>query len=204
MPSAALSGCCCTIVGLKGSRSAPIVTMLFFHGYRLAARRCLEYMLSQLPPTTTPTPLAALHRRFTPPHRTHRRTLSGHLADRGVDDADRLQTLSSGAWNKAVGSARTVALRWVPPPTVGAIAGGRQDSTVGSDRAEVSCRSLCKRRRPGPQTWFADLSTVASAPTFSSPQTLQRPELARHHESRKKVSSTSATKMSLNCRNHTS
>ena len=32
------------------------------------------------------------------------------------------------------------------------------------------------------------LSTVAPAPTFSPPQTLQRPELARHHESGKKVS----------------
>ena len=52
---------------------------------------------SFLPPP--PTPLAALHRRFTPPHRTHRRTLSGHLADRGMNDADHLQTLSSDAWD---------------------------------------------------------------------------------------------------------
>ena len=66
--------------------------------------------------------------------------------------------------------------------------GGGGFPLQGSDRAEVSCRSLCKRRHPGPQTWFADLSTVVPAPTFSSPQTLQRPELARHHESRKKVS----------------
>jgi hypothetical protein len=83
------------------------------------------------PLTTPPTPLASLHRRFTPPRRTHRRTLSGHLADRGVNDADPLQTLSSGAWDKAVGSARTVAPWWVPPPTVGAIAGGWRVSTAG-------------------------------------------------------------------------
>ena len=80
------------------------------------------------------------------------------------------------------------ALRWVPPSTVGAIAGlWWWDSTAVSDRAEVSCRSLCKQRHPGPQTWFAGLPTVAPAPTSSPPQTLQRPELARHHESGKRV-----------------
>ena len=31
----------------------------------------------------------------------------------------------------------------------------------------MSCRSLCKQRRPGPQTWFAGLSTVVPAPTFT-------------------------------------
>ena len=133
MPSATLPGCCCIIVELQGAsyRSAPSITIFFSHGSRISTRRCLGYPLSQLPPLTPPTPLASLHRRFTPPHSTHRRTLSGHLADRGVNDADHLQTLSSGAWNKAVGSARTVALWWVPPPTVGAIAGGWWDSIAG-------------------------------------------------------------------------
>jgi hypothetical protein len=60
-------------------------------------------------------------------------------------------------------------------------------------RAEVSCRRLCKPGRPGPQTWSTDLSTVVPAPTFPLPQMLQRPELARHHESGKKVSAPLST-----------
>ena len=54
-------------------------------------------------------------------------------------------------------------------------------------RAEVPCRRLCKPGRPGPQTWPTDLSTVVPAPTSPLPQMLQRPGLARHHESGKKV-----------------
>ena len=46
---------------------------------------------------------------------------------------------------------------------------------------------LYKQRRPGLSTWFAGLSTVVPAPTSPLPQTQQRPELARHHESGKKV-----------------
>ena len=54
--------------------------------------------------------------------------------------------------------------------------------------AAVSRQWLYKQRRPSLSTWFAGLSTVVPAPTFPLPQTLQRPELARHHESGKKVS----------------
>ena len=191
MPSATLPGCCCIIAELQGGRSAPIITMFFAHGRRVSARRYLGYLLSQRSPFTLPAPLASLRRRFTPPHCTHRRTRrldTEHLhTPKRVGDADHLRTLSSGV-DDAVD-------RHNCGLVVGPSSDGRCHRGLGggiplqdSDRAEVSCRSLCKQRRPGPQTWFAGLSTVAPAPTFPSPHACKRPELARPHESRKKFS----------------
>ena len=172
--------------------------MFFAHGRRVSARRCLGYLLSQRSPFTLPAPLASLRRRFTPPHCTHRRTRrldTSHLhTPTRVNNADHLRTLRSGVYD-AVG-------RHNCGLVVGPSSDGRCHRGLGggiplqdSDRAEVSCRSLCKQRRPGPQTWFAGLSTVAPAPTFNFPHACKRPELARRHESRKKVSGS----ISLRC-----
>ena len=102
---------------------------------------------------TLPAPLASLHRRFTPPHCTHRRTRrldTNHLhTPTRVNNADHLRTLSSG-----VGDAVD---RHNCGLVVGPSSDGRCHRGLGggiplqdSDRAEVSCRSLCKQRRPGP------------------------------------------------------
>ena len=102
---------------------------------------------------TLPAPLASLRRRFTPPHCTHRRTRrldTEHLhTPKRVGDADHLRTLSSGVDNAV--DRHNCGL------VVGPSSDGRCHRGLGggiplqdSDRAEVSCRSLCKQRRPGP------------------------------------------------------
>ena len=130
MPSATLPGCCCIIVELQGGRSAPSITMFFSHGSRISARRCLGYLLSQLSPPTLPR------------HWPHFTEGSPHrIAHTG---GSRVISLNLRAWVTPTICGHlaavcitqwiviTVALWWVPPPTVGAIAGGEWwDSTAG-------------------------------------------------------------------------
>ena len=77
--------------------------------------------------------------------------------------------------------------RWHPSWTCDIDADGGPMVELGGS-TEVSRRWLCKPRRPGPQTWSKSLSAVTPLPTFLSPHACKRPELARRHESRKKVS----------------
>ena len=85
---------------------------------------------------------------------------------------------------------RRLYLQWSSPSKFGAIAvlGSDGRTPLGGRGRGVSCRWLCKQRHPGVSTWSQGLSTVVPWPAFPSPQRLQRPELARRHESRKKVS----------------
>ena len=53
--------------------------------------------------------------------------------------------------------------------------------------AAVPLRRLSKPRNPGVAARFVGISAVAPTPISPLSQTLQRPELARHHESGKKV-----------------